>query len=73
MDKQIQLQFENVEGRTVTISLDDPIEPVDQETVRAAMDTIISEGAIASTRGDLVAKKSARIVGRTVEMVDISE
>ncbi|WP_066190686.1 DUF2922 domain-containing protein [Gracilibacillus timonensis] len=69
--KKLELKFENEEGKTTTISLDQPVEPVDESVVSAAMDTIIAENAIFSSGGDLIAKKSARVVERNVEEIDI--
>ncbi|PWA09027.1 DUF2922 domain-containing protein [Pueribacillus theae] len=66
MAKQIELQFLNEENRTVTISLEDPVDPVNPAEISAAMDTVISENALTSSGGNLVAKKGARIVERTV-------
>ncbi|WP_208590783.1 DUF2922 domain-containing protein [Gracilibacillus suaedae] len=69
--KKIELKFENEEGKTVTFSLDNPVEPVDPAQVSAAMDTILNENAFFSSGGDLVAKKSARIVERNVSEIEI--
>ncbi|WP_163539778.1 DUF2922 domain-containing protein [Gracilibacillus sp. YIM 98692] len=64
--KKIELKFENEQGRTVTVALDHPVEPVDEAAVNAAMDAILQENAFFSSGGDLVSKKSARIVERNV-------
>ena len=69
--KKIELKFENEEGKTVTFSLDNPVEPVDPVQVNAAMDAILNENAFFSSSGDLVAKKSARIVERNVSEIEI--
>ncbi|UOQ87032.1 DUF2922 domain-containing protein [Gracilibacillus salinarum] len=69
--KKIELKFENELGKTVTISLDNPVEPVDQEAVNAAMDAVMSQNAFFSSGGDLVAKKSARIVERNVTDIEL--
>ncbi|PAV31281.1 hypothetical protein CIL05_01100 [Virgibacillus profundi] len=69
--KKLELKFENYDGKTVTYSLDVPIEPVDPATVNAAMDEIIAQNAFTSSGGDLVAKKSARLVERIIEEVDL--
>jgi hypothetical protein len=66
MAKQVELMFENVEGKTVRITLDTPMEPVDTAAVNAAMDEILAQNALTSSGGDLVAKKGARIVERNV-------
>lgn len=71
MTKQIELQFLNEEDRTITLSLSDPVEPVDPSAVNTAMDTIISEDAFTSSGGSLVAKKGARIVDRTVVEIEL--
>ena len=69
--KTLELKFENADGKIVTYSLEKPIEPVDPVAVAAAMDTIIAENAFTSSGGNLVAKKSARVVERNVEDVEI--
>ncbi|GAB3805792.1 DUF2922 domain-containing protein [Virgibacillus kimchii] len=72
MSKRLELRFENYDGRTVTYSLDNPIEPVDPEAVNAAMDEIINQDTFTSSGGDLVAKMSARLVERTVEEIELN-
>ncbi len=67
--KTLELKFTNQEGRIVTLSLDDPIEPVDPEAVRQAMDQIVEANVFLSTGGDLVEKHSARIVERNVDEI----
>jgi hypothetical protein len=71
MSKKLELQFTDLEGKTATISISDPIEPVVPSTVLAAMDTIITANIFTSTGEDLVAKKGARIVERNVEDVEL--
>ncbi|GAA4070986.1 DUF2922 domain-containing protein [Amphibacillus indicireducens] len=65
--KTLELKFTNDEGRVVTLSLDDPVEPVNPEAVRQVMEQIIDLNAFTSSGGDLVAKHSARIVERHVD------
>lgn len=69
--KKLELKFTNQEGKTVNYSIDQPVEPVDTATVNAAMDEILQQNAFTSSGGDLVAKKSARIVERIVEEVEM--
>ncbi|MFD2044499.1 DUF2922 domain-containing protein [Ornithinibacillus salinisoli] len=69
--KKLELKFENEDGKIVTYSLDNPVEPVNPTEVEAAMDEIISQNAFTSSGGNLVAKKSARVVERIVEEVEI--
>lgn len=69
--KRIELLFKNAEGNTVTISLDDPIEPVNPAAVSQAMDEIIVQNVFTSSGGDLVMKHGARIVERNVTEIEI--
>ncbi|MEB1808774.1 MAG: DUF2922 domain-containing protein, partial [Bacillaceae bacterium] len=62
MTKKLELVFENELAKNVTISLDNPIYPVDPAAISAAMDEIIAQNAFTSSGGNLVAKKSARVV-----------
>ena len=70
--KKLELFFENEDGKTVKFSLDKPIEPVNTETVNAAMDEIIAQNAFQSTGGDIVAKKSARLVENIIEEIELA-
>ncbi|MFB4168970.1 DUF2922 domain-containing protein [Virgibacillus sp. JSM 102003] len=70
--KKLELKFLNDEGKTVTYSLDNPVEPVDPAAVTSAMDEIITQDAFSSSGGNLVSKKSARIVERNVVEVDLA-
>lgn len=69
--KKLELKFTNFDGKTVTYSVDQPIEPVDPAAVNAAMDEIIAQNALTSSGGDVIAKKSARVVDRTVEEINL--
>ncbi|WP_068675231.1 DUF2922 domain-containing protein [Oceanobacillus sp. Castelsardo] len=69
--RKLELKFTNEDGKIVTYSLENPIEPVNPSAVSAAMDTIINENAFTSTGGDLIEKHSARIVENTVEEIDM--
>ncbi|NWO14448.1 DUF2922 domain-containing protein [Virgibacillus sp.] len=69
--KKLELKFTNQDGKTVNYTIDQPVEPVDTATVNAAMDEILQQNAFTSSGGDLVAKKSARIVERIVEEVEM--
>lgn len=67
--KKLDLQFLNEAGKTVTISLEQPVEPFDEAAINQAMDAILAQNVIASSGGALVSKKAARIVDRTVQEV----
>ena len=69
--KKLELKFLNQDGKIVTVSLDNPVEPADPVAVNAAMDAIIAQNAFFSSGGDLVSKKEARIVERNVFGIEI--
>jgi hypothetical protein len=69
--KVLELKFKNTDGKTVTYSLEKPIEPVDPAAVSAAMDEIITQNAFSTSGGDLVSKHSARVVERTVADIEL--
>ncbi|WP_050614549.1 DUF2922 domain-containing protein [Bacillus testis] len=64
--KTLELSFVTELNKTATISIEQPKEPIDVERVKAAMDTIIQQGALTSKSGKLVAKKDVRLIERTV-------
>jgi Protein of unknown function (DUF2922). len=59
--KRLNLVFLNEQGKSVTLSLNDPVEPADPIAVKAAMDEIIAQNVFVSTGGLLTQLKSARI------------
>lgn len=71
MSKKIDLLFEDQLGKQVTISLDNPIEPVDPALVRSVMETILAEDAFLASGGKLVAMKGARLVLHEVTPISL--
>ncbi|WP_100407638.1 DUF2922 domain-containing protein [Bacillus solitudinis] len=71
MSKKLDLIFENELGRSVTLSLDNPVYPADPTAINAAMDVVIAQNAFTSLGGNLIIKKGARIVDRTVEDIEL--
>lgn len=69
--KRLELLFENEDGKTVTYTLDSPVDPADEEAVNAAMDQVIAQNVFNSSGGNIVAKKGARFVERTVTDIQI--
>jgi len=69
--KRLELQFLDDKGKTVTYTLDNPIDPQDPEQVIAVMDEVIEQSVFTSKDGEIVGKKGARIVERTVTDIDI--
>ena len=69
--KRLELLFKNESSNTVTISLDEPIEPVDPAAVSAAMDEVLAQNVFATAGGELVSKHGARVVERNVTEIEI--
>lgn len=69
--KKLELKFLNEDGKTVTYSLEMPVEPVDPAAVTTAMDEIITQNAFTSSGGNLISKKSARVVERNVVEIEL--
>lgn len=66
----LELIFVKNDGKTLTFSLDNPIKPVNEQTVNAVMDTILTSG-IFTTLGAEARKKEARLVERNVSDIMI--
>lgn len=65
----LQMSFVNQAGTRTTISLDNPKDTLTEAEVVAAMDQIIAKNIFNTTGGDLVAKHSAQIIDRTVDVL----
>lgn len=69
MQSTLQMVFRNEEGRTVTISLADPIETLDSNQVQLVMEEIIEKNIFTSSGGNLLEVVAARLVSREVTEV----
>lgn len=65
----LQLVFRNQEGRTVTISLNEPLEELEAQDIETVMDLIIEKNVFESAGGELIDKVAARIVAREVTTI----
>ncbi|WP_100487064.1 DUF2922 domain-containing protein [Sporolactobacillus pectinivorans] len=59
--KTLNLVFLNEQGKSVTLSVNDPVEPADPAAVKSAMQEILAQNVFISTGGLLTQIKSARI------------
>ncbi|WP_332238312.1 DUF2922 domain-containing protein [Sporolactobacillus sp. KGMB 08714] len=59
--KRLNLVFLNQQGRNVTLTLNDPVEPADPAAIKAAMAEILAQNVFISASGELTQAKSARI------------
>lgn len=69
--KKLELKFYNTEGKTVTYSLEKPVEPVDPAEIKSAMEEIINQNAFTSSGGDIATIKGARVVERNVQEIEL--
>ncbi|MCQ2009757.1 MAG: DUF2922 domain-containing protein [Sporolactobacillus sp.] len=69
--KKLNLVFLNTEGKSVTLSLNDPVEPADPVAIKDAMNTLIAENVFRSLGGDLTSVKSARISENNTTPVEL--
>lgn len=61
----LTMTFKNEAGRSVSMSLDNPIDNLTGNDVQAVMDTIIAKNIFYTSGGDLVSKVSAKIIDTT--------
>ena len=66
MAKTLELQFGTELGKTASLSVDNPKEPIDEEVVKQSMAQIIASGIFTTSSGKLVSAKGARVVDRSV-------
>lgn len=71
MAKQLQLGFRTAEGGSMNLNIDYPVEPVNAEQVSLIMDTIITEQVFFTSTGAPLEKRSARLVERYVEEIEL--
>ncbi|MFJ7679017.1 DUF2922 domain-containing protein [Peribacillus sp. NPDC097206] len=71
MAKALEMIFVTEEGKSSTISVDNPKEPVDVNQVKQAMQQIIAQNVFITSSGDFVSIKGARVVERNVEDVEV--
>ncbi len=71
MNKTLQLVFRNEEGRNVTFSIADPVEPVNSVEVEALMDAIVTKNMFITNGGEITGKVRATLIAR--ETTDVLE
>jgi Protein of unknown function (DUF2922) len=71
MARTLELLFLNLEGKTVKVNVDSPIDPVDQQALTTAMDQILASNIFITNGGEFISKKGARIVDRSVTEIEL--
>ncbi len=63
--KTLKMAFLNEGGGTLTLTVRNPKDNITETEVQTVMDNIINKNVFATTDGDLVAKKWAKVVDTT--------
>ncbi|MDR7239586.1 DUF2922 domain-containing protein [Neobacillus drentensis] len=66
MAKILELQFGTEMGKTASLSVENPKEPIDEAVVKQSMTQIIAADIFTSVSGKLVVAKGARVIDRNV-------
>ncbi|MEW5922293.1 MAG: DUF2922 domain-containing protein [Bacillota bacterium] len=69
MAKVLRMTFQNAQGRTVSINLQDPVDPLDAADVSACMDKVVIGNIFSTSGGDIIAKLKAETIETSVETV----
>jgi len=71
MTQTLELKFLNAKEKVVTITVDNPKIPVNSGLVNQIMDKIVSNNIFLTSGGPIVAKQSARLVGREITEITL--
>ncbi|MFL6557023.1 MAG: DUF2922 domain-containing protein [Bacillus sp. (in: firmicutes)] len=66
MAKTLELHFSTEFGKTASLSIENPKEPVDEAVVKQSMAQIIASEIFTTASGKFVAAKGARVIDRNV-------
>jgi hypothetical protein len=66
MAKTLELHFSTEFGKTASLSVENPKEPVDEAVVKQSMAQIIASEIFTTASGKFVAAKGARVIDRNV-------
>jgi hypothetical protein len=69
MAKKLVMIFKNAEGKSSTLTVEEPKAGLSDAEVRTVMDAIIAQNVFNTKGGDLVTVKSAEIISTTEEIL----
>jgi hypothetical protein len=69
LEETLRLIFRNAEGKTVTVSVKDPVDSLNSVDVDAAMDLIVNSDIFETSGGSIVEKVKAEVVARDVTTI----
>lgn len=67
----LELLFATSVGTTFRMSIPDPVTPIDSQQVNQVMDTIVEKKVFDTGAGELVNKKSIRLIDHTVSEIPL--
>lgn len=70
MAKKLEMVFRNEENKTAKLTVDNALDDLDPQDVKAAMETIIEKKVFLSNGGELVDIASARVVDTEIYELD---
>lgn len=73
MAQVLELKFDTANGKTMTISVNDPKDNLTATEIATAMQTIITQNVFHNEGNGLVAINHARIVDRNVSEIDLPQ
>jgi len=72
VEKSLELLFVNQQGKLVSITVENPVEPINPEQVSSVMDTILAANVFTSSGGEFVAKHGARLLSSEVTEIPLA-
>jgi len=69
VEQTLRLIFRNAEGRTVTVSVNNPKDQLNVAEVNDAMDMVINSDLFQTSGGSITEKVRAEVVSRQVETI----
>lgn len=69
--RKLELKFTNEEDKIVTYALEKPIDDVEPDVIKEAMEEILDQNVFDTSGGDLVSIKSAQLVDHDVTEIEL--
>jgi len=70
MARKLEMVFRDALGKIMKISVDNADENLTADSIKSAMESIISKNVFATETGDLIAIDGARIVDTNIQKLD---
>ena len=67
MTRVLRMSFQTAGGRTVSISLREPVDPLNAADVDSVMDKVVTGNIFSTASGDIAAKLRAEVIETSVD------